>query len=385
MIYFRCPNCRKGGYVEGPKVRCSCGKIYTGDELAAACDAAALQAAKAIELPCIYRGPEIRKIDCGCEGNAMLYKCQRHERCLVRPLLKSTYRGQTCEACGDRVDVEQATEIVTYHFNAHNRERLRANYAHWSAKLGKRHTCYEVGSRGQEIASSVHFRSDSVIWQKERLINLALASIGPHARYFAWVDHDLLFERADWLEVGTDLINRGADCVQLFDSVAYYDRHGNKIEDRAGSVASWQRRGKIDNTAPGGAWIASVAWLRSIGGVYDRNICGGGDATFLEAVTGARTNYVQRQTRHLRADCEAYVQRVGKASVAFVPGVVRHLWHGDREHRQYTSRDEILTRHDFDPQRDFILANSGLYELRDPFGQLAADIRQYFADRRDDG
>jgi hypothetical protein len=141
----------------------------------------------------------------------------------------------------------------------------------------------------------------------------------------------------------------------------------------------------IDNTAPGGAWIASVAWLRSIGGVYDRNICGGGDATFFEAVTGARTNYVERQTRHLRDDCQAYVQRVGGASVAFVPGTVRHLWHGDREHRQYVSRDEILTRHDFDPQRDLTLADSGLYELRDPFGQLAGEIRQYFADRRDDG
>jgi hypothetical protein len=31
------------------------------------------------------------------------------------------------------------------------------------------------------------------------------------------------------------------------------------------------------------------------------------------------------------------------------------------------------------------IADSGLYELRDPFGKLAADIRQYFADRRDDG
>jgi hypothetical protein len=385
MIYFRCPNCRKGGYVEGPKVRCSCGKSYSGDELAAACDARTIQESRTVELPCIYRGPEIRKIDCGCEGNAMLYHCERHERCLIRPLLKSTYRGQTCETCGDRVDVDTATEIATYHFNTHNRERLRANYAHWAAKLGRRHTCYEVGNRGQEIAASVYLRSDQAIWQKERLINLALASVGPHVRYFAWIDHDLLFERSDWLEIGADLINRGADCVQLFDIVAYYDRDGNKIEDRAGSVASWQRRGKIDNTAPGGAWIASVAWLRSIGGVYDRNICGGGDATFFEAVTGARTNYVERQTRHLRDDCQKYVRHVNGASVAFVPGTVRHLWHGDREHRQYVSRDEILARHDFDPQRDLAIADFGLYKLRDPFGRLAADIWQYFADRRDDG
>jgi hypothetical protein len=49
------------------------------------------------------------------------------------------------------------------------------------------------------------------------------------------------------------------------------------------------------------------------------------------------------------------------------------------------SRDEILARHDFDPQRDLTIADSGLYELRDPFGQLATGIRQYFADRRDDG
>jgi hypothetical protein len=166
MIYFRCPSCKKGGYIEGPKVRCSCGQTYSGDELAAACDARTIRESRMVELPCIYRGPEIRKIDCGCEGNAMLYHCEKHERCLVRPLIKSTYRGQTCEGCGDRVDVEAAAEIVTYHFNAHNRERLRANYAHWAAKLGHRHTCYEVGNRGQEIAGSVYIRSDQAIWQK---------------------------------------------------------------------------------------------------------------------------------------------------------------------------------------------------------------------------
>jgi hypothetical protein len=130
--------------------------------------------------------------------------------------------------------------------------------------------------------------------------------------------------------------------------------------------------------------MASRAWLGSIGGLYEHNICGGGDATFLHAVTKCKTNYVDRQAPKLRDDCLAYGDRVS-ASVGYVPGAVRHIWHGDRANRQYLSRDEILSRHGFDPATHLRISENGLLELSNAPDGLADEIARYFADRRDDG
>jgi hypothetical protein len=73
------------------------------------------------------------------------------------------------------------------------------------------------------------------------------------------------------------------------------------------------------------------------------------------------------------------------AKAGYVPGAVRHLWHGDRANRQYLSRDEILCRHDFDPAAHLRIGENGLLELSNAPGGLADEIARYFADRRDDG
>jgi hypothetical protein len=58
--------------------------------------------ARAPKLPCIHRGAPIRKLDCGCEGNSILYRCELRGECLLRPLPASTFRGATCDACDAR-------------------------------------------------------------------------------------------------------------------------------------------------------------------------------------------------------------------------------------------------------------------------------------------
>jgi hypothetical protein len=80
----------------------------------------------------------------------------------------------------------------------------------------------------------------------------------------------------------------------------------------------------------------------------------------------------------------AYAARV-TAKVGYVPGAVRHLWHGDRANRQYLSRDEILCRHGFDPATHLRISENGLLELSNAPDGLADEIARYFADRRDDG
>lgn len=339
------------------------------------------------DLPCIHRGGAIRKLDCGCEGNSTLYRCGVNGDCLIRPLPASAYRGATCDSCDVRQDPKMSAAIITFHFNPAKRQRLCDTYAEWAAAIGHPHQCYELAFGKPEIPGSVAIsgKRSNCLWQKERLINLAIERLQTEMEYVAWIDHDLLFENPHWLDIGIDMLRSRCDVVQLFSEVAYQDQSGGIIQRRRGSVASLQTTGDIGDTAPGGAWMARVDWLRSVGGLYDRNICGGGDATFLHAVTKCKTTYIDRQAPRLRDDCLAYAERVS-ASVGYVPGAVRHLWHGDRANRQYLSRDEILVAADFDPVRHLRINADGIWELTEaaPAG-LADQIAEYFANRRDDG
>ncbi len=339
------------------------------------------------ELPCVHRGDELRRLDCGCEGNSTLYRCAVKGQCLLRPLPASTFRGATCDGCDARRDPRTSTAIITTHWNPWDRQRLRDTYAEWAAALGHPHLCVELAFGKPEIPGAMVVRGSwgNVLWQKERLINLAVSLLPEEIDYVAWIDHDLVFENPDWLDIGLDMVRRGVDCVQLFSEVHYQDLAGQVIRRARGSVAAWQSTGELSNSAPGGAWLASRSWLRSIGGIYDRNICGGGDATFLAAVTKCPTTYITRQAPRLRDHALAYGDRI-RATAGYVPGVVRHLWHGDRANRQYISRDEILMRYDFDPNSHLQITLSGILELSPnaPAG-LQSEIAAYFKARRDDG
>lgn len=349
-----------------------------------------IRKAKPPVLPCVHRGKPLRHLNCGCEGDAFVYACGLRGECLVRPFPESTFRGATCDDCSLRIEPASRAAIITTHFNPAGRQRLRDTYHQWAAALGHPHQCYELvlGDAKPEIPGSVAIRGDAAVcgvWQKERLINLAIERVPAEVEYVAWLDHDLIFENRDWLAIGCDMIRRGVQVVQLFHEVEYEDHCGNLIRRTRGSVAALQTSGDLANSAPGGAWMASRAWLDAIGGLYDRNICGGGDATFLHALAKGPASYIQRQTPRLRDDCLAYVDRVPPTPFGYVPGAVRHLWHGDRENRQYISRDEILHRYDFDPHRHLTINADGLLELSNAPKGLADEICQYFANRRDDG
>ena len=43
-------------------------------------------------------------------------------------------------------------------------------------------------------------RGESVMWQKERLLNIALDHLPAECEAVAWLDCDVLFSRADWPE-----------------------------------------------------------------------------------------------------------------------------------------------------------------------------------------
>jgi hypothetical protein len=286
-----------------------------------------------------------------------------------------------------KTEIPHDTAVITTHYNPAGFRRLRETWYEWQPTIGDVITMELAIDREPEIAGSNVVRGDArnILWQKERLINLAIEQLPPSVRTVAWVDHDIVFENPNWLIESQRMIDDGMHCVQPFTNIHYQDRNG-KVERKTKGAASVALSGKNPDTGPGGAWVASRDWLESIGGLYDRNIVGGGDSVFFEAVSKQRTNYQKRQTEAARANASRWLDAVADVHYACLPGVVRHLWHGNMANRQYVNRDIILSRFGFDPDYHITIDSNGLLAWTVAASQEFREaVAEYFAGRREDG
>ena len=61
------------------------------------------------------------------------------------------------------------------------------------------------------------------MWQKERLLNIALGAVPDDVEDVAWIDCDLVFESRDWPQAAKQAL-KSDNVIQLFSEVRYLDR-----------------------------------------------------------------------------------------------------------------------------------------------------------------
>ena len=197
----------------------------------------------------------------------------------------------------------------------------------------------------REIPCAHVVRGDErhLLWQKEAMINVGLRLLPPSIEHVAWVDHDILIDDPDWPAASVDLIGDRPISVQPWGRMRYLDRTGRTIR-QAESATAIAKSGRYPSTGPGAAWVARRRDLEAIGGIYASNIVGGGDLVWFHALSGMRVDFLKRQSLAVRAHQEAWIAHVGgRSGYDCHPAPARHIWHGDAKHRQYVTRDEILT------------------------------------------
>ena len=114
--------------------------------------------------------------------------------------------------------------IIVSYFNPLNYRTRRFNYDVFIKALdqaGLNHLTVECAFDGQSFSlpnnpNVIKVRSNSVLWQKERLLNLAISWLPKSCRYVAWLDCDLLFMNPRWA-VETVLLLNEYPIVQLFE------------------------------------------------------------------------------------------------------------------------------------------------------------------------
>ncbi len=251
-----------------------------------------------------------------------------------------------------------------------------------------------------ETERVIHVRCRSVLWQKERLLNVAIDRLPASCHKVAWLDADVFFENPEWAVRTSELLDRHP-VVQPFDAALWLPKGETAFRGKglawpsfaaeAGRHPGLFLSGDFDRHGHSGYAWAAQRDLVARHGLYDRSIAGSGDHLMAHAMMGdfwspCVTNSVGAASP-FRASFEAWARPFHadvRSDVGFVPGALLHRWHGDRKKRRYYRRMVGLLARQYDPARDVRQAPSGALEWTDHGAALGRWMRDYFSGRQED-
>ena len=304
---------------------------------------------------------------------------------------------------------------ITAYFNPAGYRRRLENYRTFRARLKVPLITVEASVDGQfELQTGdadilVQRRAPDVLWQKERLLNVALGLLPRECREVAWLDCDVVFERDDWAERAREQLETHS-LVQLFSQRCNLHRQAtadpskwdSRMDFFAESVASKIVAGRaapedlsdpeagiVRKTTMGLAWAAGRDSLDDHG-LYDACILGTGDRVVLCAAMGkfdygeAAAAMTARQAEHYRRWAVGFFAAMN-GRVGYVDGRVFHLWHGDLRDRRYSARHQGMKRFGFDPFTDIVVDGEGCWRWSSPKTDMHAYVKSYFDSRDEDG
>lgn len=248
------------------------------------------------------------------------------------------------------------------------------------------------------------------IWLKENLLNLALQHVPEDAKYIAFVDADVQFARADWVDATIHSLQH-YHVVQMFSQVIDLGpthmpakeigqnvqmSHGwchvnNQLGDDmygAAKVAVKTKEGGLIYRHPGFAW----AWRRDavthVGGLMEHVLLGSADWHMAWALIGRVEETFGPEATSYKRLCLAWQRRAMehvKGNLGYVDGLLMHYWHGRKSQRGYATRWKIMFDHAYDPDSDLKKDWRGVIRLTDMKPGLRDDVRAYFRARNEDG
>jgi hypothetical protein len=303
---------------------------------------------------------------------------------------------------------------ITTYFNPMRYRRRLANFKLFRSRLNVPLIVVELAYdadfelQQQDAEILISLRGGAVLWQKERLLNLAFQALPSHCRKVAWLDCDILFEAPDWVDAANNLLDQFA-IVQLFKRVHYLSaywpstkRSAMEVEFSRPSAAFSLVSGVPPQTCVGhhlnvreGTSACGFAWAGQLNllkrhGLFDACILGGGDRALACAATCCLEEFMYRhcmndpqKARYI--DWAKPFYNDVRANIAFLDQDIFHLWHGDVAKRQTRARHKGLRRFQFDPYADIEVGMNGAWSWSTNKHQMHDYVRSYFASRREDG
>lgn len=248
----------------------------------------------------------------------------------------------------------------------------------------------------------LQLRARDVMWQKERLLNVAAAHLPASCRKVGWFDADILFMESDWLERTCAALDH-AVVVQPFSYMVRLNRD-NRDDGSAPSVESFAVRfvrdpqlarfgNYLQHGHTGYAWAARRELFEQCG-LYDVCLTGSNDHLMAHAFTAtiATSPCMVDVLGAPRPDAQHFIKWGLRArdlvagKVGVVPGRILHLWHGEHADRRYAQLDAEFRTLGFDPDRHVRHDENGLLQWTAAApGPIREWARGMFETRDEDG
>lgn len=269
--------------------------------------------------------------------------------------------------------------VITCHFNPAGFAHRPRNYELFRARLAQQGVpvvtveCTFGGAPPTlpPAPDVLHVRARDVLWQKERLLNLALRAVPRWVPKIAWLDADVLLDDR-WAAETSALLERApvaqpfARAVRLppgavVDDGVSVERFASFCHEVSRDPALAEQGSYDPHGHTGFAWAARRELLDACG-LYEACVAGSADHVMAHAFGGGlESACISRifgknaaHERHFRAWAERVSEHVGGRRVAHVDGTLLHLWHGELRHRAYLERNRELATLRFDPERDLV-------------------------------
>lgn len=302
---------------------------------------------------------------------------------------------------------------ITSYFNPCNYANRRSNYDIFRKYLKIPLVTVELSFTGEyhlqadDAELMIQLTGKDIMWQKERLLNVAIEALPESCTKVAWLDCDIVFENHDWALEAEQALERHK-VIQPFAHSYELNREAppgcfspnhssQKCESLARALgANKQIHDLMQSTdkralglTPGLAWAARRELLNKHK-LYDACIVGGGDGPILSGVLGNFediSGYLKMNPKRKEhfLDWALPFYREVAGDLGFVSGNIYHLWHGAIKDRNYDKRREGLEQHEFNPYTDIAIDESGCWRWNSHKPELHSYLRDYFSLRMEDG
>lgn len=235
-------------------------------------------------------------------------------------------------------------------------------------------------------------RAQTPLWHKENMVNLAVKYLLPkNYKAFAWIDADVEFESSTWALDTLRILNGCKDVVQIFSHCVDMAKDESSLNIFNSFGYSFSKNKKyitkhMDFWHPGYAWAMTRRAYESIGGIYDKGVLGSGDKIFALSLINKseKMNHDNYHEDYNNSMIE-YQKKSKLLRLGYVPGVIRHYFHGSKKNRQYVERWQILMNHRFSPNEDIAYDDYGVLVPTEKMSEeFKADIMNYFVERKED-
>ena len=264
---------------------------------------------------------------------------------------------------------------------------------------------FELERKDAEILVQIRGNEQNILWQKERLFNIALKRLPKDCDKVVWLDCDVIFQDDAWI-INTSKLLEQYVVVQPFTYTSLLEKkdgfnlnrknkpgHADgEIAMSRGAVLTLPSEGARPPEArhgghPGFAWAIRREVIDAVG-FYDRTPIHGADDLmcfgFIGKFDQAKGKLSPKMFDNYKKWAEDTYLEV-RGSVGATEGELFHLWHGTRKDRGYDQDNKVLLKYDFDPGHDFYLDKNMIWRFPLRQAEMQHELLRYFYERNEEG